>query len=292
MPRRKAAPSRVDTHLHLSRWWNDLPRTGYRPDLDYTVRGLLAEMDRNGIEYGVIIQLHEAPSVAEGLDEARRSTSEAKGRLLPVTTVDPTQGPDEVHHAIELWDRDPTIRGVKLYPGYQSFYPHDPRVEPILEFAHRRHLPVLIHQGDTLTPGGLVKYARPIEVDEVAVRYRDVPFVLCHLGNPWVHEAAELVYKNENVYADTSGLLAHPSAPLFDRMVAQSRRVVEQAIVTVGRSDRFLYGSDWPLEELQVAVALIESLDLPEADRRKILGENARRLFRLPEGKTGRSGSS
>ncbi len=289
MPRRPRRPTRVDTHLHLSRWWNDLPRTGYRPDLDYTVRGLLAEMDRNAIEYGVILQLHEAPSVAEGLAEARRSSASANGRLLPVSTVDPTRGPEEVRRALALWERDPTLKGVKLYPGYQSFYPHDPRVEPILEFAHRRNVPVLVHQGDTLTPGGLVKYARPIELDEVAVRYRDVTFVLCHLGNPWVHEAAELVYKNENVYADTSGLLAHPSAPLFDRMVAQARRVVEQAVVTVGRSDRFLYGSDWPLEELRVAVDLIESLDLPAEDRAKILGGNARRLFHLPDRRPGSS---
>jgi len=274
---------RVDVHLHLSRWWQDLPRTGYRPDLDYTARGLLAEMDRNAIDYGVVIQLHEAPSVREGLEEGRKTATAGGGRLLPVTTVDPTRGEAAVRAAIDLWAKDPTIRGVKLYPGYQSFYPHDPRVEPILEFAHRRGIPVLVHQGDTLDPGGMVKFARPIELDEVAVRYRDVTFVLCHLGNPWIDEAAEVVYKNENVYTDTSGLLAHPSAPYFDRMVEQARRRLENAIFGVGRVDRFLYGSDWPLEELGVAVSLVESLDLPDQDRALILGGNAARLYRLPD---------
>ncbi len=276
-------PTRIDVHLHLSRWWKDLPRTGYRPDLDYTPTGLLAEMDRNGIDYGVVIQLFEAPSVREGLEEGWRTRDAGGGRLLPITTVDPTKGEEEVRVAIALWEEDPTIRGVKLYPGYQKFYPHDRRVEPILEFARRRRLPVLVHQGDTLEPDGLVKYARPIELDEVAVRWRDIPFVLCHLGNPWIDEAAEVVYKNENVYTDTSGLLAHPSAPLFGRMVEQARHRLENAIVGVGRPERFLYGSDWPLEELRVAVGLIESLDLPPRDRELILGENARRLYRLPE---------
>ena len=283
---------RVDTHLHLSRWWNDLPRTGYRPDIDYTVKGLLAEMDRNGIDYGVVIQLHEAPSVRDGLDEGRRNAETAKGRLLPVTTVDPTRGEEEVAAAIDLWEHDPTVRGVKLYPGYQPFYVHDKRVEPILEFAHRRKLPVLVHQGDTLERNGLVKYARPIELDEVAVRYRDVRFVLCHLGNPWINEATELVWKNENVYTDTSGLLAHPSAPLFDRMAKQARDLIEQAVVTVGRPDQFLYGSDWPLEELRTAVRVVNTVDLPLDHRVNILGENACRLFGLPTRPPSRPGAS
>jgi uncharacterized protein len=275
-------PARVDVHLHLSRWWRDLRRTAYRSDLDYTVPGLLAEMDRNAVSHGLVLQLHEAPSVAEGLAEGRATAKESGGRLRPVTTVDPTAGDEAVRAALGLWDREPDLAGIKLYPGYQAFYPHDRRLEPVYEYAHRRGLPVLFHQGDTLDGLGLVKFSRPLEVDEVAGRYRDVRFVLCHLGNPWVNEAAEIVYKNENVYADTSGLLAHPSAPYFDRMVVQARQVVYGAIITIGRPDRILYGSDWPLEELRVAIDLVDGLDLPGADREALLGGNARRLFGLP----------
>ncbi len=239
-------------------------------------------MDQNSIAHGLLLQLHEAPTVREGLGEGRESAAASSGRLHPVSTVDPTQGDDAVREAIRLWEDERGLAGVKLYPGYQAFYPHDRRLDPVYEYAHRRGLPVLLHQGDTLDGLGLLKFARPIEVDEVAGRYRDVRFVLCHFGNPWVPEAAEVVYKNENVYADTSGLLAHPSVPYFDRMLEQARRVVYGAVVTIGRPDRVLYGSDWPLEELKVAVELVHGLDLPEKDREAILGENARRLFRLP----------
>lgn len=275
---------RVDVHLHLSRWWRDIRRTGYRSDLDYSLPGLLAEMDATGVEHGLLLQLHEAPGVREGLEEGRIHATESRGRLHPISTVDPTAGPEEVQRAIELWDGEPGLAGLKLYPGYQAFFPHDPSLAPLYEYAHRRGLPVMFHQGDTLDGIGLVKFARPLEVDEVAGRYRDVRFVLCHLGNPWIPEAAEIVYKNENVFADTSGLLAHPSAPYFERMVAQARAAVYNAVVTIGRPDRVLYGSDWPLEELRVAVDLIDRLDLPPADREAILGGNARRLFALPSG--------
>jgi uncharacterized protein len=280
-PHRPVATT-VDVHLHLSQWWRDIRRTGYRSDLEYSVKGLLEEMDRSGIGHGLLLQLHEAPTVAEGMEEARQSLAASHGRLHPVTTVNPTLGEDEIRDAISLWEPEKELAGLKLYPGYQSFYPHDKRLDPVYEFAHRRGLPVMIHQGDTLDGLGLVKFARPLEVDEVAGRYRDVNFVLCHFGNPWILEGAEIVYKNENVYADTSGLLAHPSSPYFDRMVEQARRTVYEAIITVGRPDRVLYGSDWPLEDLRVAVSLIAELDLPEKDRAAILGGNARRLFRGP----------
>ncbi len=196
--------------------------------------------------------------------------------------MDPTRGEREVEATIARWQRETKITAIKLFPGYRPFYPHDPRLAPVYEFAHHRGVPVMIHEGDTMERDALVKFARPIEVDEVAVRYPDVRFVLCHFGNPWMEEAAELVYKNENVYADTSGLLATPTAHYFDRMVERCRRRLLNAIVTVGSPDRILYGSDWPLESIATAVGLVDGLDLPREDRDAILGGNARRLFGLP----------
>jgi hypothetical protein len=282
----------VDTHLHLSRWWRDIKSTGYRSDLDFTVKGLLAEMDAAGIERGILIQPNDAPTVPEGLVEAREIVAQSEGRLRLVSNVDPTQGPEAVAHVIDLWEGTPELAGIKLFPGYHPFYPHDRRLDPVYEYAKRRKIPVLIHTGDTMDNWGLIKYSRPIEVDEVAVRFRDVPFVLCHFGNPWIDEAAELVYKNPNVYADTSGLLAHPSFPLFEQMVELSRKRVMEAILMVGSVDKVLYGSDWPLLDLKVALRLITGLALPERDRAAILGGNARRLFGLPAAPPVRTGAS
>ncbi len=279
------APGRggwVDAHVHLSRWWPEVRRTGYRPDLDYSVQGLLAEMDRAGVDLALAVQLFQAPSEAEALGEGRGAHASSKGRLLPVATVDPTRGDEAVRASVEAMEREPKLVAVKLFPGYRPFYPHDGRLAPVYEFAHRRDLPVLIHQGDTLDGLGLLKFARPIEVDELAGAYRDVRFVLCHLGNPWIDEAAEVVYKNPNVYADTSGLLGPPSSPYFQRSTENARSLIERAVVACGMPERFLMGSDWPLEALSAAVDLVQKLDLTPEDRSAILGGNARRLFRLP----------
>jgi predicted TIM-barrel fold metal-dependent hydrolase len=271
----------VDVHVHLSRYWPDLPRNSYRPNLDFTVPQLLRELDTQSIGFAVLLQLHLSPSPAEVLREGEEMFTKSGGRLLKTVTVDPTQGEVAVQEALASWERVHDLVAIKLYPGYRAFYPHDSRLDPVYEFAHKTGVPVMIHQGDTLDPNGHVKYARPLEVDEVAVRYRDVRFVLCHLGNPWVEETAEVVYKNSNVYTDTSGLLAHPSVPYFREMMRRAQRRLTNAIAAIGDAHRVLYGSDWPLESIETAVGLITGLDLPAEDKDLILGENARALFRI-----------
>lgn len=275
------AGRRIDVHLHLSRYWPDPPETFYRRDLDFSVRGLLAEMDAQGIEQGLLLPEEHTPTIEETLREGSEALRASGGRLRQVGTADPTRGPEEIAHAIELWERTPDLVALKFYPGYRQFYPHDPRLFPVYEFAHRRGLVVMFHQGDTLDPLGLLKFARPIELDEVAVRFRDVRFVLCHFGNPWIDEAAEVVYKNENVYADTSGLVWSPRVPYYDRMVEQASLRIGNAIRSMGHAERVLYGSDWPLVALDVAVRIVSKLDIEPADKERIFGGNARALYRL-----------
>jgi len=277
--------------MHLTAAFPGIEEWAYRPDIDYTTKGLLADMDAARIEHGILIQVDTLP-IRKGLDEARRIVSQSNGRLHLVSTVNPTLGARAVAEAIALWEKVPELAGIKLYPGYHPFYPHDRRLDPVYEYAKRRKVPILIHTGDTLSVDGLVKYCRPIEVDEVAVRFRDVSIVLCHFGETFMEEATEMVYKNGNVYADTSGLLPKPSLPFYQRIFELTRKRVETAIVLIGETDRILYGSDWPLIDLKVALRLVTELDLPKEDREKILGGNARRLFGLPPALRSRAGSS
>lgn len=277
-----ARASRVDVHLHLTPHWPDLATNSYGPEVEFTPTGLLREMDRAGVGTGLVLVTHHVPTLAGALEEARSVFDRGGGRLLPVGTVDPTQGPEAVRAALAGWETVVGLVGLKLYPGYLPFYPHDPRLDPVYEFAARRRLPVMFHQGDTMDPDARLKFARPIEVDEVAVRFREVPFVLCHLGNPWIDEAAEVVYKNRNVYADTSGLLGPPRLPYYARMVVEARDRLAGVVSYLGTGERLLFGSDWPLLSIAASAGLVEGLPISEEDRAGILGDNARRLFRLP----------
>ncbi|HZY69888.1 MAG TPA: amidohydrolase family protein [Thermoplasmata archaeon] len=272
----------VDAHIHLTSWWPGRPGSFHRPDLAYDWNGLRGELDAARASHAIAIQMWNAPDAASAIEEGHRFAEESEGRLLPVVAASPLWPEAQLRDAVLRWRAEPRLSGIKLYPGYEPFYPTDPRLGPVLDFAADRGVPVLIHQGDTLLADGLVKFARPIEVDELAVARRDVTFVLCHLGNPWVEETAEVVYKNENVYTDTSGLVGPPGQTFFAAQVRRAGRRLANALDAIGHADRVLFGSDWPLESVETALSVLAGVDLPTSDRRKILRENGRRLFRVP----------
>src|SRR5439155_23897624 len=116
------------------------------------------------------------------------------------------------------------VVALKGYLGYVHHFPSDPGYVPYFELAAKYKLPVFFHTGDTYSPYAKLKFAHPLTVDEVAVDFPKVNFVLCHVGNPWTVDAAEVVYKNMNVWADLSGLLVGEDADFSDGDRADGRR--------------------------------------------------------------------
>ena len=48
-------------------------------------------------------------------------------------------------------------------------------------------------------PGGKIKYAHPLTLDDAASEFPDVKFVMAHYGNPWIIDATQVARK-ENVF--------------------------------------------------------------------------------------------
>jgi hypothetical protein len=174
--------------------------------------------------------------------------------------------------------RDGRVRGLKLYPGYEWFYPHDKRLQVVYDLAEEFDVPVMIHSGDTYSATGKLKYSHPIEIDEVAVDHPKVKIVICHLGNPWFRDCMEVVYKNPNVYADVSGLVLGEFEDRFEKfMLAQ----VREMILYAGEPKYLLYGTDWPISEMGTYIKFMNGLGLTDAALDKIMWRNAAKLFKI-----------
>lgn len=115
--------------------------------------------------------------------------------------------PAELPALVEQNLRREQCVGIKLYTGYTQRVLSDPFYDFVYEMAARYHKPVAAHMGMTAGPGGLLRCSHPLTMDEVAVRHPEVDFVMCHFGNPFLAEAAAVLEKNDNVYADLSGLV-------------------------------------------------------------------------------------
>jgi hypothetical protein len=80
--------------------------------------------------------------------------------------------------------QDGLVKGLKLYPGYEPFYPSDSRCQVLYDLAMEYDVPVMIHTGETYTPKGRIRYSHPINIDDVAVDNPNLKIVICHMGTP------------------------------------------------------------------------------------------------------------
>lgn len=72
----------------------------------------------------------------------------------------------------------------------------------MFRIAAKYDVPVMIHCGATYAREAKVRMAHSLLVDDVAVDYPDVRFVTGHLGDPWFQDTAEVLCKNDNVFAE------------------------------------------------------------------------------------------
>ena len=213
----------------------------------------------------------------------------ALGELVPglraIGVCDPVKGDDPDHlHRVEAELSRGRVVALKCYLGYLHFEPAHPHYRRYYELAAQFRVPVVFHTGDTYSPGAKLKYAHPLGVDEVAVDHPDTRFVIAHLGNPWTVDAAEVVYKNLNVWADLSGLVVgNEIAPRTDDeydALADIAVRVRRAFRYAERPTRFVFGTDWPLVPIAAYRRFIAEV-IPERWHPLVFAENARTLFRL-----------
>jgi uncharacterized protein len=138
---------------------------------------------------------------------------------------------------------------------------------------------VMIHCGDTYSKHAKVRQAHPLLVDDIAVDYPEVRFVICHLGNPWFQDAAEVLYKNDNVYADISGLTLGEFHYEFERYMVQRVRDMISYMGDPGK--QLMYGTDWPLAGMRTYRRFFDSLELPGDAKEGMAWRTAAKLFKI-----------
>lgn len=267
----------IDAHVHL----NNYHESTRRPTAEHAL-DLFAKMDEIGIAHAVVITSYK-------VDLDRPSVEELLGLLTNhprVSLVEGLRWRGEARSdlfSVEERIRDGEVKGIKLYPGYDHYPINDPSLETVFRIAAKYAVPVMIHTGDTYSKTAKVRMAHPLLVDDVAVDYPDVQFVMCHLGNPWFQDAAEVLYKNDNVYADISGLTLGEFSYEFERYVAMR---LKDMITYMGNPGRqLMYGSDWPLVRMKPYVKLLGELNFDQDQLENVAWRTAARLFRIDEAK-------
>jgi predicted TIM-barrel fold metal-dependent hydrolase len=193
-------------------------------------------------------------------------------------SIDPTRGPEAVREAKRLVAGG-VIKGLKLHPPLQQFFPNDPTAYPLYEVFAEAKLPVLFHTGHsgigTGLPGGggiRLKYGNPMHIDDVAVDFPDLPIIMAHPSFPWQDEAISVCLHKPTVYIDLSGW----SPKYFSATLVQYANTLLKTKV--------LFGSDYPLITPERWLADFEKIAIRDEVRPLILKQNAMHLFGLADG--------
>jgi hypothetical protein len=229
---------------------------------------LLQFMDDQGIDY--IVALAETNAMVTGVSTNDRVTEFCRGRerLIPFANINPYVTLNQVAE-LERCVTKLGMKGLKLYPTYQHFYPNDKKLFPIYERAQALNIPVMIHTGSSVFPGSLMKYGDPLLLDEIAVFFPKLKIIQSHAGRGfWYDRAFFLASLHENIYMDVTGL---PPQNLLKYFPDLERN-----------ADRIVFGSDWPgIIDIKKNVQAILDLPISEATKEKILGKNAAKLLEL-----------
>ena len=273
----------IDFHLHVTRvdeyndWFLDWMRrvhgerglTHLRTVLA-SPEGLLQFMDEQGIDY--VVALAEMNTMVTGVSLNDRVAEFCRGseRLVPFANINPYVTFNQVSE-LERCVTKLGVKGLKLYPTYQHFYPNDNKLFPIYERAQELSIPVMVHTGSSVFPGSLMKYGDPLFLDEVAVFFPRLKIIQSHAGRGfWYDRAFFLAGLHENVYMDITGL---PPQNLLKYFPDLERN-----------ADKIIFGSDWPgIIDIKRNVAAILELPISKSTKAKILGKNAAILLEIEE---------
>jgi len=269
----------IDFHTHYVRkellnptWLNYLesinPEFYSRID-DYSNNPALfsAYLKSQGVRYAVV--LAECAPATSGYVPTEEVIEYCRNQdmLIPFASLNPNVHYDLIER-LEDYVKVGGVRGIKLHPSYQFFYPNEARIYPLYQKAQELGLPIIFHIGSSIFKGTRLKYCDPIYLDDVAVDFPNLKIIMAHSGRGfWYRECFSLSRIHKNVYMDITGLPPQNLLNYFPELEKNAEKI--------------LFGSDWPTIPTSIGknIEAIKSLPLREKTIESILFRNASKIL-------------
>lgn len=211
------------------------------------------------------------------------------GRFIGNGTFDPRDGEAGLEH-LQYLKETHNIQGVKLYTaewrgnskGYKLSDDWSYRYLEKCESLNIRNIHV--HKGPTIIP--LNRDAFDVaDIDDAATAFPNLNFIVEHVGLPRLEDYCWIATQEPNVYGGLA--VAMPFIHSRPRYFAQ---IISELLYWTGE-DRILFGSDYAIWEPDWLIEKFMAFELPEdiaketgtsltrSIKKKILGENAARLY-------------
>lgn len=244
-----------------------------------SLESILTLMDNGGIDKSVLLPedittLHGDVVVSN--DEIKKLVDLRPDRFIGFASVDPYRA-----DALEVLDyafKDLDLKGLKLNPSKQKFYPNDEILHPIYRKCIEYNKPIMFHAGMSWEPDAPAKYSVPLNFEEVAIAHPELRICLAHFGWPWVHETVMLLLKYPNVYTDTSMLYMDNAKDFYEQVFTRN---MGPLWIDRNLNDKVMFGSNSPRFRASRLKPALESLPMRRTTFDKIFGANAEKFLGL-----------
>lgn len=206
-------------------------RAGVCPAYDGTVSGLQKSMRQSGVTYAVIQHIATKPGQVRAINQWCRELQDQYG-LFSFGALHPDMADGEVEQQVEFL-KNQGIRGVKLHPEYQNFYPDEDRLETLYSKLEAAGLALLIHAGIDLCFNQEPK-AAPARILQINQAFPKLKLIAAHLGGFRMWDEVERCLIGRPVWLDTAYCADECPGP----------RILELA--RAHSVKRVLFGSDAP----------------------------------------------
>lgn len=230
---------------------------------DGSVAALMALIDKAGVSGCLVHSVATSPAQTESINNFISDSVKANPtRFVGFCSVHPDMEKKlleaEIDRAISLG-----LKGIKLHPDFQKFAIDDRKAYNIYEIADDRRLPILFHTGDYR-----YEWSSPKRLASVLKDFPALTVIGAHFGgwSEW-DEGEKYLAERENVYVDTS-------SSLYSITPEKAKEYINAFGV-----DRVMFGTDYPMWDVNDELKLIERVDISDSDREKIMYKNACRLF-------------
>ena len=243
----------------IDRFYGHIPFDHY----DGTTGTLLSAGRGAGISHFLVHSVATTPHQVSSINRFIASEVAASGGAF---TGLGAMHPDSEHPEQDFSElADLGLKGVKLHPDFQRFEADSRKAMRIYGLCAEAGLPVLVHTGDYR-----FNYSNPDRIAGILRTFPKLKFVGAHFGgwSMW-DEAVRLLSGFENIVVDTS-------STFYTLGCEKGRELIEK-----WGADRVMFGSDYPMWNPQPDIACLMNMGLAEADYRRILWDNAAKIYGL-----------
>ena len=237
---------------------------------------MLRRMDAAGIERGFLIatragRLGHPACYHLPYELVASAVKQHPDRFHGLAGLDPYEGMKgvkELERAVE----ELGFIGAHFYPHWYELAPDHAKWYPYYAKCCELGVPVQMQVGQSMIydPTYPIRsVGRPITLDAVACDFPELSLVGIHIGIPWTDEMIAMAWKHPNVYI---GCDAHSPKYWPESFV--------RYLNSYGQ-DKVLFGTDFPILDFARTREEIEALGLKPEAKRKLLRDNAIRVYGL-----------